>query len=291
MTQIALLLSLGFAAGLALVVSPFLWPHSNADGKTRAWRFKPRIRRFLDDCGLPRVAPGRFIGLSICLGLLGSAILALVSPVLTLAVCAGAVGTALPAIVARRRRRRRIRAMEDLWPNVVDALVSSLRSGAGVVVALGQLGETIPDPIGKSARVFANGCSTSGNIDEHLEALKADWANPAADRIIEALRVSRTVGGTQLTNVLRELARTLREELAVKREIEARHGWVRVAAGVGATAPWVVVALLATRPEAVDAYQSPAGVALIVGGLVLTVVAHRLMSRIGAVRPERRWFA
>jgi tight adherence protein B len=62
------------------------------------------------------------------------------------------------------------------------------------------------------------------------------------------------------------------------------------AARLGAAAPWVVLALLATRPEAAAAYNSPAGIAMIVGGLVATVVAYRAMIVLARLPEERRWF-
>jgi tight adherence protein B len=77
----------------------------------------------------------------------------------------------------------------------------------------------------------------------------------------------------------------------VRREITARQSWIRVAAGIGAAAPWVVVVLLSMRPEAAAAYESSAGVLLIIGGLSLSVLAYNIMIRIGRLQPEKRWFA
>jgi len=66
---------------------------------------------------------------------------------------------------------------------------------------------------------------------------------------------------------------------------------VRGAARLGVVAPWVVLLLLASRPEAAAAYNSPAGLALLTGGLVVTVVAYRVMIALGRLPEERRWFA
>jgi tight adherence protein B len=66
---------------------------------------------------------------------------------------------------------------------------------------------------------------------------------------------------------------------------------VRGAARLGVVAPWVVLLLLASRPEAAAAYNSPAGLALLGVGLVVTVVAYRVMIALGRLPDERRWFA
>jgi tight adherence protein B len=60
-----------------------------------------------------------------------------------------------------------------------------------------------------------------------------------ADRILETLRMSREVGGSELTTVLRNLA---------------------------------------------------AGVGVIAAGLVVSIVAYRIMLGIGRMPQERRWF-
>ena len=53
-------------------------------------------------------------------------------------------------------------------------------------------------------------------------------------------------------------------------------------------APWVLLALLSLRPQAVAAYDSPAGAVVLLGGAGLCVVAYRLMMRIGRLPREER---
>ena len=77
----------------------------------------------------------------------------------------------------------------------------------------------------------------------------------------------------------------------MRSEIEARQSWVMNAAKLGVAAPWVVLLLLATRPEAAAAYGTPAGTVLIALGLAISVVAYRVMLGIGRLPAERRWFA
>ena len=103
--------------------------------------------------------------------------------------------------------------------------------------------------------------------------------------------MAREVGGTELVTVLRNLSAYLRQEAAIRSEVEARQSWVRNAAKLGVAAPWVVLVLLGTRPEAAVAYNSPVGATLIVGGLAASIVAYRIMIGIGRLPEERRWFA
>ena len=55
-------------------------------------------------------------------------------------------------------------------------------------------------------------------------------------------------------------------------------------------APWLLLIVLASRRETMIAYDSPAGTALIVIGLAVTLVAYRSMIALGRLPEERRWF-
>jgi tight adherence protein B len=103
--------------------------------------------------------------------------------------------------------------------------------------------------------------------------------------------MSREVGGSELTTVLKNLASYLRTEAAIRSEVEARQSWVMNAAKLGVASPWVILLLLATRPEAAAAYNTPAGVVLIVAGLAVTAVAYRIMLGLARLPEERRWFS
>ncbi len=302
MSLAAAIVAVGIATGAFLFVSPFVWSRHSRDssrgeepsqidstvGETQS---PGRLRRLLDAAGFVQVASGAFVGLSLVVSLVAFGVVFLLSPVVILAVCAGLIGAGAPAVFLLGRRRRRERMRAGLWPDVADTLISHLRAGKGIVEAVSALAESAPTSIGRAAEAFAQRTAVSGNVTECLRALKAEWADPAGDRIVEALCVTRDVGGTRLTAVLRELSRSLRQELALRREIDARQSWIRVAAGIGAAAPWVVIVLLSMRPEAATAYGSAAGATLVFGGLSLSIAAYQLMIRIGRLHPERRWFA
>jgi len=61
-------------------------------------------------------------------------------------------------------------------------------------------------------------------------------------------------------------------------------------ARLGVAAPWVVLALLATRPEAALAYNTAMGAMVVIAGLGLSIVAYQLMLGLGRIPAERRWF-
>jgi tight adherence protein B len=274
--------------GLLLAISPLLWPV----GAGRSGGSSPvsRARETLAQAGLHRVGLGTIAVVSILLGLAAAALLFALVPVIAVAGAGGILVLFLPSTAVVWRARAHRRATRVVWPDVVDHLVSAVRSGLALPDSVVTLAHSGPPLTRAAFAEFEQDYRRSGSFAEGLDRLKARLADPVADRIIETLRMSREVGGNELTTVLRNLAAYLRQDAAIRSEVEARQSWIVSAARLGVAAPWVVLLLLSTRPEAAAAYNTAEGIALIVAGLVLSVVAYRIMLGIGRLPEERRWF-
>ena len=109
-----------------------------------------------------------------------------------------------------------------------------------------------------------------------------------ADRLIESLRIAREVGGSDLGRLLRTLSTFLREDARTRAELETRQGWTVNAARLAVAAPWIVLAMLSSRPDSVQAYSRPAGVVVLAIGGGLSFVAYAVMVRIGRLPEEGR---
>lgn len=282
-----LLISCGLGLGLVLAASPWLWPAGKRARSTggAASRLDDRLKA----AGIQRITPAVFLVVSLLLGVaLGAAAFALV-PVLALGLVGTVLGAGLPSLAIALRARRRRRAVRGLWPDVVDHLVAAVRAGVSLPEAVTSLAHHGPEALRGAFAEFATDYETTRTFLPALERLADRLADPIADRILATLRMAREVGGTRLPSVLRSLAGFLREEAAIRGEVEARQSWVTNAAKLGAAAPWAVLLMLGTRPEAAAAYNSPGGVVLIVVGLVVTVVAYRMMRALSRLPEEGRW--
>jgi tight adherence protein B len=60
------------------------------------------------------------------------------------------------------------------------------------------------------------------------------------------------------------------------------------AARLAVAAPWIVLLLLGTQSATLQAYNSTGGVVLLGVGATVSVVAYRIMLRIGMLPQERR---
>lgn len=292
--MIAAVWGLMLGAGVVLAASPWLWP--TRAGGVRRFRRSPLhplepLRVALAQAGLTRLSPAGVVVVSFVVGIAAGSLVLALAPVAVLAAAAALAATAAPFAVILGRARSRRREMRAVWPDAIDHLVAGIRSGTPLGEALCELGESGPAPLRPAFAGFTADFRGTGQLMIALDELKERMADPVADRVIETMRLAREVGGSELPAVLRALAAHLRADAAIRSEVEGRQTWVVSAARLGVAAPWLVLLLLAARPEGVRAYNSPLGAVVLLLGFGVTVVAYRIMLALGRLPAERRWFA
>jgi tight adherence protein B len=210
------------------------------------------------------------------------------SRVVPVALVFAAMAGWLPVAAVSGRARRRQRDLAEVWPEAVDNLASAVRAGLSLAEALTQLGQRGPEPLREPFAAFAVDYMVTGRFGDSLDRLKVRLADPVGDRVVEALRIAREVGGGELGSLLRNLSVYLREDARTRSELESRQAWTVNGARLAVAAPWLVLLMLCFQREVVARYASPAGVVVLVGGAGLCLVAYRLMVRIGRLPTERR---
>ncbi|GAA1209163.1 type II secretion protein F [Microbacterium maritypicum] len=275
------------AAGVLLCLSPWMWPLSDeAEPLPR----QGRLVRLIEEAGFDGLSRRVFLTVIIAAGLVAASVVWLLTGIAVLSVLAGLAGAAAPIMLLRGRRTRLRRSRRQLWPDVCDLLIASIRVGLSLPDAVASLAESAPKMLRPAFIVFARDLRASGRFESSLDRLKSTLADPIGDRIAETLRMARQVGGTELISVLRALSSSVRADAALRGEVEARQSWIRGAAVLGAVAPWVILGLLVLRPEGAAAYGTPEGVIVICLGAAVSVVAFHVMVRIGRLPEPRRWF-
>jgi len=278
---------LGLTLGVGLALVWMAWWVPDAPSATgNAW-----VSRLQDDlirAGAPGVTPLALIGTSSAVGLLVTVMATGGSGSLAIGLAFGIIAGRAPLVFVRSRARRRQHAMRDVWPEVVDHLASGIRAGLSLPEALGQLGERGPEEVREPFIVFAEDFRASGRFGDCLDALKTRLADPVGDRIVEALRITREVGGTDVGRLLRTLGQFLRDDARTRGELEARQSWTVNAARLAVAAPWVVLAVLSTRPQNAEAYNTPTGVLVLAVGGIASIFAYRMMVALGRLPEEAR---
>ena len=279
------LLGLSFGLGLLLVLIPFL-------GHRTKKRTKPakvdRIDGLIHAAGIPRLTRSGLVGTCVGSSVVVAAGALIVTAMPMVAVLAGFAAASVPIVLLRRRIAQQSKARQQAWPDAVDQLASAVRAGLALPEAVADLSRRGPAPLRVSFTEFDAEYRASGSFTRALDALQDALADSVADRVCASLRIARDVGGSDLGQVLRTLSALLREDLRTRGEIAARQSWTVNAARMSVAAPWVTLALLSTRPEAVAAFTTWTGTALLAAAAVVSLVAYRLMRMLGRLStPER----
>ena len=265
------------------------------DGWTRTRQPRARVRsnrfaRWLRAAGLTEVRPLQFVLASGAVGLAGGALALVVIGSSGVAVVAMLAAAAAPFAYHRSRSRTLRAQRRRAWPDAIELLAGAVRTGDTLPAALGVVGDRGPIVLRPEFRGLVSDHRVTGDLVGALERMGERVADPVADRVVQTLVLAHRVGGRELGRVLRTLAAFVREDIAARREIEARQSWTVVAARVAAAAPWLVLVLVASRPQGARAFDSATGFAVLLGGALVTIVGYRLMVRIGRLPEEPRIF-
>lgn len=281
------LVGLLFGAGVVLMLSAWSAPLPQHTRPTRT----SALRRDLDEAGLASVPVRGLVGMSVVAALLAFGLIMIASRTLPVALLFMLAAGAGPRAVVRSRARRRRSEFAEVWPEAVDHLSSAVRAGMALPEALGALGTRGPEALRPAFAQFALDHQVSGQFSTSLDRLKVRLSDPVGDRVVEALRVARDVGGGDLGRLLRSLSGYLRDDARTRAELVARQSWTVNGARLAVSAPWLVLLLMCFQPEVIQRYSSTTGALVLASGAGACVLAYRLMMRLGRLPVEKRILA
>jgi tight adherence protein B len=207
-----------------------------------------------------------------------------------IALAFGTLAAGVAFVTVRAKNNLNEAALIAAWPEVIDHLMSGIQSGLSLTESLAGLSTRGPEVLRPAFIQFKTTLYGSGDLTQAIEELKAIFAHHGSDQIFEALIISKALGGSELLQILRSLGDFLRQDLALRREIEVKHGWIKNSAHLSAAAPWILLLLLSTQPSTAAAYSTPTGAMILIAGLVMTGIAYIWMNRLGRLPQTPRVF-
>jgi len=207
-----------------------------------------------------------------------------------IALAFGTLAAGIAFVTVRAKNNLNEAALIAAWPEVIDHLMSGIQSGLSLTESLAGLSTRGPEVLRPAFTQFKATLYGSGDLTQAIEELKALFAHHGSDQIFEALIISKALGGSELLQILRSLGDFLRQDLALRREIEVKHGWIKNSAHLSAAAPWILLLLLSTQPSTAAAYSTTTGAMILVAGLVMTAIAYIWMNRLGRLPHTPRVF-
>ena len=239
---------------------------------------------------IPLSPKWRNIAISAVVGaLVGFAITALSSSI-SIAMAFAVMASVITYTFLHTSAKRRETKFELLWPDVVDHLITGIQSGMSLVEALSQLADRGPAELAPYFAEFNRQIRNEGDFNSAISWLQGQFSHYASDQIFEAIILSRSLGGTHLLQILRMVGDFIRQDLALRKEIEVKHGWIKNSAHLSAAAPWLLLLLLSTQPSTATAYATNTGVVILISGIFMTAIAYLWMNKLGALPKPPRVF-
>jgi tight adherence protein B len=248
------------------------------------------FRSAVEGAGLSKYGTTAIALALICCGILGGLTIYSATKVFALGLitCFGAWILLAEALVVGSRARRR--HLAKLWPEAVDSIQSAISSGYSITDSLSELGHNGPTKLRPYFERFAKRIDAGWRFDQAIDETKSEFGNQHADRLFELLKLVSRSGSSSLPSVLRNQSQNIREELSIIGHIEAKQGWVSGTAKIALAAPWIVVTMLSSRAENISAYNSVAGVTVLLLGFAVSVFAYRLVILFGSMPESPRVF-
>jgi tight adherence protein B len=242
----------------------------------------------LQAAGLGRYQPWQLIVSATSIALVVGSWAQLSFKVFGLSISAAMATVGLIFELVRLRAKSRSDTLSKLWPEVIESLQSAAKSGIGLIDALSEIGQTGPTQIRNYFREFVARIDRGESFDSSLAFLKSDLGQLHADRFIELIRIVHASGGAGYLESLNEQGRITRTEIATWGELESKQGWVTGTAKLALVAPWIIVTFLSSRSENVAIYNTNEGLTILLVGLVVSLIAYRLIGILGNLtRPKR----
>ena len=210
------------------------------------------------------------------------------TPIIGVAI--GIVATSLYVIAERRATSKREWELFQVLPEIIDHVISGIQSGLSLnesLMNLGVRGPTISQPLFQK---YKDQMISGESFENSIQKLQNEFSLRAADQLFEALIFAKSLGGSELHSLLRQLGDFTRQDLSLRREILAKQQWIRNSAHLSAGAPWILLLLLSAQPATADAFTTPQGALILLAGMALTVLAYLWMGKLSQLPEPRRIF-
>jgi tight adherence protein B len=211
---------------------------------------------------------------------LGSLLPFLVNGPIT-AVVLGVVFAALPYLYVRHKRKKRLDALEEQFPEALDFLSRSMRAGHAFSISLEMLGEEMPDPLGQEFRALFNEQNLGAPLDVALRNFTTRVPLLDVRFFTSSVLLQKQTGGN-LSEILTRLAYVIRERFRLKGQVKAASAHGRLTASILTLLPIAtMVGLLLVAPGYLQTMAAdPDGKWMIGGAIAAQILGNFFIKRI-----------
>ena len=212
------------------------------------WSWSAKLQEFLVQAGMT-TRPAKLLLISAATGV-GSyffASLFHLGPFLSLPI--GLAATLIPITVVAVKRRRRLRAFEEHFPEALDLLGRAVRAGHAFTTGLEMISKECAEPLAGEFRTSFEEQNFGLPLRDALLNLAERVPLVDVRFFVTALLIQKETGGN-LAEILDGLSRVIRDRFRLYREIQVRSAQGRLTAGILIVLPiFLAIVLTALNPD------------------------------------------
>lgn len=192
---------------------------------------------------------------------------------------------AMPPFYVYRKRSQRLLKLELQLPEAIDLMVRALRSGHAFSSGLQMVGEELPEPIAGEFRIVHDEVNFGVSLQQALMNLSERIPITDLRYFVVAVLIQRESGGN-LTEVLGNLSRLIRERLKLLAKVRVLSSEGRLSAWVLVIMPFALAGVMnLVNPGFMSPlWTDPIGIAIIEYMLTLMAFGVLIMRKIIKIR-------
>lgn len=184
-----------------------------------------------------------YLTITLLVGLLTTAMAALVSRSLVVGCLFGLLSLYLPKWYVRSRERKRVAAFNAQLADTIGIMANSLRSGYSLLQAMELVARETPPPMGEEFGRVVREVGLGLAPERALENLVRRINSDDLDLMVTAIKVQHEVGGN-LSKILDTIGNTIRERVRIKGEIKVLTAQQSLAGYIIAGLPLAIMGIL-----------------------------------------------
>jgi len=202
-----------------------------------------------------------------------------------LEVVLASLASSVPYLYVLRRRRKRFYQFEEQLPEALDFLARALRAGHPFSVSLEFLANEGAQPLSGEMRITADENRLGLPLEQALRNLVRRVPLLNVRLFVAAVQLQSRTGG-KLSEVLNQLAETMREVGAMRGEVRALAAHGRMTGTVLTVLPLGIAAIMMmVNPGHLQVlFEHPYGQHMIAGAIGALVAAHLIIRKIVDIR-------
>ncbi|KRB87024.1 type II secretion system F family protein [Noviherbaspirillum sp. Root189] len=193
--------------------------------------------------------------------------------------------SAMPFLYVYAKRSSRLKKLEQQLPDAIDLIIRALRAGHAFSSGLQMIGEEMSEPIAGEFRIVHDEISFGVSLQHALAGLSKRVPITDLRYFVVAVLIQRESGGN-LTEVLGNLSRLIRDRLKLFAKVRVLSSEGRLSAWVLGVMPFVLAAVMnLVNPDFMSLlWTDPIGTAIIKYMLTLMVIGVLILRNIIKIR-------